>query len=198
MMNPLTLFTHWLRIGAQSFGGGVATQFLIHKTFVQQRAALTDDEFTELFAICQIAPGINLFALAILIGNKLAGFAGSLAALAGLVLPSVTITLLMTAAYAEFKDSPIMRAAVRGITPAITALGVVMSWKLMRPVLRAPAARRRFPQVFAVGLMALCLILVGVFNVPTFAVYLLAGGVGALAAWLKLKLLSDRQGIEIR
>jgi chromate transporter len=184
-MNPLTLFTHWLRIGVQSFGGGVATQFLIHKTFVQQRTALTDDEFTELFAICQIAPGINLFALAILIGNKLAGFVGSLAALAGLLLPSVTITLLMTAAYAEFKDSPIMRAAVRGITPAITALGVVMSWKLMRPILRAPAARRRFPQVFAVGLMALCLILVGVLNVPTFAVYLLAGGVGATVAALK-------------
>jgi chromate transporter len=183
-MTAWTLFTLWLRIGAQSFGGGVATQFLIHKTFVQQRGALSDDEFTQLFAICQIAPGINLFALAILIGNKLAGFAGILATLAGMLLPSVSITLLMTAAYAQFKDSPIMHAAVRGITPAVTALGVVMCWKLVRPILFAPAARRRFPQAFAFLLMALCLILVAVFNLPTFAVYLTAGGLAALAATL--------------
>ncbi len=183
-VSAFTLFTLWLRIGAQSFGGGVATQFLIQKTFVQQRAVLTDEEFTRLFAICQIAPGVNLFALAILIGNKLAGFAGILAALAGMLLPSVSITLLMTAGYAQFKDSSIMQAAVRGITPAVTALGVVMCWKLVRPVLLAPASHRRFPQVLGFGLMALCLTLVAAFNVPTFAVYLIAGGLGALAASL--------------
>jgi chromate transporter len=182
-MTAWTLFALWLRIGAQSFGGGVATQFLIHKTFVQQRGALSDDEFTRLFAICQIAPGINLFAFAILIGNKLAGFAGIGAALAGMLLPSVSITLLMTAAYAQFKDSPIMQAAVRGITPAVTALGVVMCWKLVRPILLGSAVRRRFPQAFAFLLMALCLILVAVFNLPTFAVYLIAGVLAALAAW---------------
>ena len=182
-MNPWTLFTLWLRIGAQSFGGGIATQFLINKTFVQQRNLLSDDEFTQLFAMCQIAPGVNLFAFTILIGNKLAGFAGILVSLLGLLLPSVSITVLMTAAYAQFKDSAIMRAALRGITPAITALGVVMCWKLTRPVLLAPAARRRFPQAFAFLLMALCLILVAVFNLPTFAVYLIAGGLGAFAAW---------------
>ena len=183
-MSAWLMFTLWLRIGAQSFGGGVATQFLIHKTFVQQHSVIGDDEFTRLFAICQIAPGINLFALAILIANKLAGFAGIVAALAGMLLPSVSITLLMTAGYAQFKDSPIMQAAVRGITPAITALGVVMCWKLVSPVVFAPASRRRFPQAFAFLLMALCLILVAVFNLPTFAVYLVAGVLGALAAWL--------------
>ena len=181
-MTAFTLFKLWLRIGAQSFGGGVATQFLINKIFVQQHAVLTDDEFTRLFAMCQIAPGINLFALTILIGNKLAGFTGIVVALAGLLLPSVSITLVMTAAYAQFKDSSLMRAAVRGITPAITALGVVMCWKLVRPILLAPAQERHFSQAIAIGLMGLCLILIAVFNLPTFVVYLISGVLGALAA----------------
>lgn len=177
------LFQHWFRIGAQSFGGGVATQFLIHKTFVRDTDWLSDDEFLSLFAMCQIVPGINLFALAILIGRKLGSGPGIAASLAGFLLPSVSITILMTALYANFKDSPIMRAALRGMTPVVVAMGLAMCWRLARPVLLASAKRRLFPPAFAVVLMGLCLAVVAGLNASPFAVYIGAGAIAALAAW---------------
>jgi chromate transporter len=180
---PWALFQIWLCIGASSFGGGVATQFLIHKSFVQQRGWLSDDEFLRMFAICQIAPGINLFGLAILIGQKLMGGLGVALSLLGFVLPSASITILMTALYAHFKDSPEMRAALRGITPAIVAMGVVLSWKLVRPVLLANEKRRLFPRAIGLVLMALCAAAILLFNIAPFAVYLLAGAFGAFAAF---------------
>lgn len=177
------LFQHWFRIGAQSFGGGVATQFLIHKTFVRDTDWLSDDEFLSLFAMCQIVPGINLFALAILIGRKLGGGPGIAASLAGFLLPSVSITVLMTALYANFKDSPIMRAALRGMTPVVVALGLAMCWRLAKPVLLALPRRKLFPTAFAMVLMGLCLAVMAVLNVSPFAVYIGAGALAALAAW---------------
>ena len=177
------LFQYWFRIGAQSFGGGVATQFLIHKTFVRDTDWLSDDEFLSLFAMCQIVPGINLFALTILIGRKLAGASGITASLAGFLLPSVSITVLMTALYANFKDSPIMRAALRGLTPVVVAMGLAMCWRLAKPVLLAPAKRRLFPMPFGFGLMLLCLAVVAGLNASPFAVYIGAGILAALAAW---------------
>ena len=177
------LFQHWFRIGTQSFGGGVATQFLIHKTFVRDTDWLSDDEFLSMFAMCQIVPGINLFALTILIGRKLAGSAGVMASLAGFLLPSVSITILMTALYANFKNSPIMRAALRGMTPVVVALGLAMCWRLAKPVLLASPRRKLFPTVFAVVLMGLCLAVVAGLNASPFAVYIGAGAIAALTAW---------------
>ena len=177
------LFQHWFRIGAQSFGGGVATQFLIHKTFVRDTDWLSDDEFLSLFAMCQIVPGINLFALAILIGRKLGGGLGVAASLAGFLLPSVSITVLMTALYANFKDSPVMHAALRGMTPVVVALGLAMCWRLARPVLLASPKRRLFPLAFGIALAVLCLLMVGVLNISPFAVYIVAGVLAAGAAW---------------
>lgn len=177
------LFQQWFRIGAQSFGGGVATQFLIHKTFVRDTDWLSDDEFLSMFAMCQIVPGINLFALTILIGRKLAGWPGIAASLAGFLLPSVSITVLMTALYANFKDSPAMQAALRGLTPVVVAMGLAMCWRLAKPVLLAPAKRRLFPTAFGAGLLVLCLAVVAGLNASPFAVYIGAGILAALAAW---------------
>ena len=166
------LFALWFRIGAQSFGGGVATQFLIHRMFVVERGLLTDKEFTQLFAICQIAPGINLFALTILIARKLSDAGGVFAALAGFMLPSVAITIAMTALYARFRDLPVTRAALRGIAPAVAALGVLMCWNMTRGILRAGAARRLFPRALALLLIALCVAAVWGLGLSPFLVYL--------------------------
>lgn len=176
------LFALWFRIGAQSFGGGVATQFLIHRAFVVEQRLLTDKEFTQLFAICQIAPGINLFALVILIARKLSDAGGVVVALLGLMLPSVTITIAMTALYARFRDLPVMRAALRGIAPAVAALGVLMCWNMTRGILRAPPARRLFPRALALFLIAMCVAAVWGLGLSPFLVYLLSGALAALAA----------------
>ena len=178
------MFWLWLRIGVQSFGGGVATQFLMRKTFVEQQASLSDEQFTRFFAICQIAPGINLAALTILIGRHLGGWRGILAALTGLFLPSSVITVIMTALYALVKDLPVVQAALRGIAPAVVALGFILCAKLARTVLFASPLKQAFPWPFGCALMALCAVLLFWLKMPVFAIYALAGICSALATVL--------------
>src|SRR5205809_3633253 len=112
------LFWIWTAIGAQSFGGGSATLYLIRRTTVERHGWLTDEDFTRYWGICQIAPGINILGLVILIGWRVSGMLGALASLAGLLLPSAAITVALTSIYANVREAPVVRAALAGIVPA--------------------------------------------------------------------------------
>src|SRR5688572_24327263 len=109
---PFDLFRTWFLLGIQSFGGGTTTLLLIQRTVVEQRRWFTQDEFTRAWAVCQIAPGINLLSVTILIGWRLRRALGVVLALSGLLLPSVSVTILLTALYAEVQALPLIQAAL--------------------------------------------------------------------------------------
>src|SRR3989442_15809462 len=90
------LFRIWASIGLQSFGGGASTTLLIQRAFIEKYKWLSMEEFAHLWNLCILTPGINLVALTVLIGKKLAGTPGIAASLAGLLLPSAIITCLLT------------------------------------------------------------------------------------------------------
>src|SRR5215813_12053791 len=90
-ISPWKLLWIWTAIGIQSFGGGSATLFLIRKAAVEQYQWLTDEELSRYWGICQIAPGINILGLVILIGFRISGVLGAALALGGLLLPSAAI-----------------------------------------------------------------------------------------------------------
>ena len=99
----------WFMLGLQSFGGGMATLFLIQRMSVEKQGWLSAEEFTSDWALCQAAPGINLLCMTILIGRRVAGLTGALVALLGLLFPSVTLTILMTALYADARHLPVVQ-----------------------------------------------------------------------------------------
>jgi chromate transporter len=101
------LFVTWLVIGMQSFGGGSSTLLLIHQASIK-RGWVDEDEFVRTWALVQIAPGINLVKLTALMGYKLRGWPGLLAANAGLLLPSVLATVLMTAGFSAIQSQPVV------------------------------------------------------------------------------------------
>src|SRR5437016_14480920 len=107
--SPWQLLWIWTLIGVQSFGGGSATLFLIRRTAVEQYKWLTDEDLSRYWGICQIAPGINILGLVILIGFRVSGVTGAALALGGLLLPSAAITAGLTAVYASIRDLPVIR-----------------------------------------------------------------------------------------
>src|SRR5215813_13107400 len=115
---PLRLFWIWTVIGAQSFGGGSATLYLMRRVAVERYHWITDEDFTRYWGICQIAPGINILGLVILIGFRIAGPAGAMLSLIGLLLPSAAITVALTSIYAGVREAPVVRAAIAGVVPA--------------------------------------------------------------------------------
>jgi chromate transporter len=105
---------------------------MIQQQFVTQRGWMTPEEFAQDWAIVQFAPGINLIALAALIGRRFGGAAGVAASVLGMLAPAVAITVVMTALYASVRGHPAVAGALRGITPALVGLSLAFMWRLLR------------------------------------------------------------------
>jgi chromate transporter len=176
------MFTLWLSIGLQSFGGGVATLTLIRRMAVERSAWMTEDEFTRDWALCQMAPGINLLALTILIGRRAAGLRGIAPALAGLLLPSGAVTILLTGLYTSIRGEPAVQAALRGVIPATVGLGVITSWQIARPILVRSRAEGRASLAWSAALVGGSA-LATVAHVSTTTVLLAASAAGATMFW---------------
>lgn len=173
----------WLGVGAQSFGGGAATLALIRRAVVQQRAWMTDAEFVRDWALCQVTPGINLLGLTTLIGRRLGGAWGIALALAGLLLPSVGVTVALTASLAHFEHSLVVRHALQGVVPATVGLGGLTAGQMAAPALAAARREGRAMLGIAVVLLAGAALLAAVGRVPTLALLCGAGTLGAIAQW---------------
>lgn len=177
----------WFLLGLQSFGGGMATLYLIQRTTVERYRWLTAAEFSRDWALCQAAPGINLLCMTILIGRKVAGLVGALVALVGLLLPSVTITIVMIALYADLRNLPVIQAALHGIVPATVGLGLLLTTNMARPLLAA--SRRESGSTLLVSVFTLVGSAVAVvfWEMPVIIVLLSAGVLGALTMWWQAK-----------
>ncbi len=179
----IELFRLWLGIGTQSFGGGAATIYLIRQAVVERRGWLTDAEFTEAWAICQLTPGINLLALTAMIGWRRRGVGGVAASLMGLLLPSASITALIAASYSAIQRLPLIQAAVRGIIPATVGIGLLLSYQLARPYLQASRAQGRGAWLFSVALLLAGALWFGLAQPPVLAVLWGSGALAAAVEW---------------
>ncbi len=130
------LFRIWASIGLQSFGGGASTTFLIQRAFIEKHQWLTIEEFLHLWNLCILTPGINLVALTVLIGRKLGGTWGIVASLAGMLLPSATITCLLAALFKHIEHLTAVQAVLRGVIPATGAIMLLVGLNFALPLIR--------------------------------------------------------------
>jgi chromate transporter len=130
------LFLIWASIGLQSFGGGASTTFLIQRAFIEKHRWLSMEEFMHLWNLCLLTPGINLVALTVLIGKKLGGTWGIVASLAGLLLPSATITCLLAAIFKQVEHVAAVQAVLRGVIPATGGIMLLVGLNFALPLIR--------------------------------------------------------------
>jgi chromate transporter len=173
----------WFVIGLQSFGGGAATLFLIRRTAVERHGWLSAEEFARDWALVQAAPGINLLCMTILVGRRVAGVAGALTALVGLMLPSVTITIVMTALYADLRNLPVIQAALRGIVPATVGLGLVLTVRMVHPLLAARGREGRGIQLVYILILVGSTAAILLWQLPVIVVLCSAGIIAGLSQW---------------
>lgn len=181
---PLGEFVRaWAGVGVQSFGGGSTTLYLMRREMVERRGWVSDEEFTRYWGIVQIAPGINLIGQAVLIGWRVAGAGGVALALAGLLLPSVAITVLLTAGYATVRELPVVGEVLRGVIPATVGLGLLLMVQMARPPLVASRADGRASLALSLAALLGSALAAWLTHAPVVAVLWGVGGVYALAHW---------------
>ena len=118
----LDLFTCFAKIGAFTIGGGYAMIPIIQKEVVDKRGWISEEDFMDVLAISQSAPGILAVNISIFLGHKLRGTKGSIVATLGSTLPSFTIILLIAMFFAGYQDNPTVMAIFKGIRPVVVSL----------------------------------------------------------------------------
>ncbi|MGH2517119.1 MAG: chromate transporter, partial [Ktedonobacterales bacterium] len=167
------LFGIWAGIGLQSFGGGASTTFLIQRAFIERHRWVTMEEFTRLWSLCLLAPGINLIGITVLLGKRMGGTRGIAVSLAGLLLPSATITCLLTALFTQVERQAAVQAALRGVVPATAGIMMLVLVNFARPIVRD--GRRTGPArlLLSGGLVTVFAVAIIVWNVS--AIFIVIG-----------------------
>ena len=118
----LDIFTCFAKIGAFTIGGGYAMIPIIQKEVVDKRGWISEEDFMDVLAISQSAPGILAVNISIFLGHKLRGAKGSIVATLGSTLPSFTIILIIAMFFAGYQDNPTVMAIFKGIRPVVVSL----------------------------------------------------------------------------
>lgn len=118
------LFTTFFKIGSFTFGGGWAMISIIQREVVEKHHWIRQEDFLDLLTIAQSMPGIFAVNISTVIGDRLKGLKGSIAAALGTILPSFIIILLIAMFLTPdaIKNSPTLSAIFKGIRPAVVAL----------------------------------------------------------------------------
>lgn len=111
-----------MKIGTFTLGGGYAMLPLIQREVVDTQHWLDEEEYLNMIALAQAAPGVIAVNSAIFIGYRLAGWRGLAGAVLGAVLPSFVIILLIAMVFRNIREIPAVEAVMRGMRPAVVAL----------------------------------------------------------------------------
>ncbi len=95
---------------------------LIEAEVVDKRKWLGKDDFLDLLAVSQSAPGVFAVNMSIFIGYKLRKFKGALAMALGTIMPSFLIILAIALFFQQFKQYEAVENIFKGIRPAVVAL----------------------------------------------------------------------------
>lgn len=105
----------FLWLGCISFGGPAAHIGYFQRTFVERLGWLTQAEFAQSLALCQLLPGPASSQLGFAIGRQRAGLGGALAAFAGFTLPSFLLLLAAAIGLGQLGNNVWLDAALHGL-----------------------------------------------------------------------------------
>ncbi len=131
------LFGSFFKIGLFTFGGGYAMIPLIRREVIDRKGWIAEGEFLDLLTLAQSAPGPISLNTSVFVGYKTAGFAGAVASILGVVIPSFVIILLIALVFTDFRHNSFVDAAFKGMRPAVVALIVGPVISLARGLHRA-------------------------------------------------------------
>ena len=123
------IFAAFFWLGVTSFGGNTAA-WLYHQ-LVGRRHWIDDREFLSGVALGRIVPGSGGVNLTVLVGQRLRGGAGAVAAVVGLLSGPLVIVLALAAAYTRIGWSPAVHAILDGIAAAAIGLTFATGLKLL-------------------------------------------------------------------
>lgn len=104
-----------------AIGGVYVVLAELHRVVVSVNGWLTDEEFTALFAVAQASPGPNMLFVT-LIGWRIAGVTGGIAATAAFITPAVLAAATAARMWAAWGEASWFRLLRRALVPLTVGL----------------------------------------------------------------------------
>lgn len=124
------LFLAFAASGMLGFGGGPGVVPFIKDQVVDRYHWLTESGFADALAFGNALPGPIATKLAAYIGYKVAGVAGSAAALLGAFGPTAIAMIALFRVYQLYKDTPYVAGALTAVKPVVVVLLVQVAYDI--------------------------------------------------------------------
>jgi chromate transporter len=170
---PAELFVAFAKMSLAGFGGVLVWA---RRGIVEQHRWMTAEEFNETFALCHFLPGPNIVNLSFVFGSRFAGFAGGLAAFAGLVGPPMLIAMGLAALYAHYGEVDALRRTLLGVSCAAIGLLIAVVLRMMTPLVKKR-------DVTGLLMLAAVFVAIGILRWPLQVVLLAGVPLSLLVTW---------------
>lgn len=150
---------------------GPASVGLLYKEAVGK--IMTEERFVEAVGFSNVLPGSEALKLAMFVGYAAGGIPGVFTALLGAVLPPTVMMLVVASILQQFQQENWLKGFVKGMSPAIAALIIMVAWELFH-VSKTKKIDRRTLLIAALTAAALW------FEIPSPLVLLGAGILGVI------------------
>lgn len=164
------LYFTFAKMGAVTFGGGLAMMPVLQKELITKRGWITDEELLDYYAIGQSTPGIIAVNVSTFVGYKQLGVLGGIVATLGIVTPSLLIIMLLAKLIDSVDEFPAVQKALKGVNVAVAALLTKVSFDFCKKTIK---------NVFSAALVLCSFVLVYFFKVQSFFVILGAVLIGS-------------------
>jgi chromate transporter len=166
----LKLLQMFLKVNILSPSGPASVGFLYEEAVGK---LMTEEQFVEAVGFSNVLPGSEALKLAMFVGFAAAGIPGVMSALLGAILPPTVLMLIVAALLERFQHENWLTGFVAGMSPAVAALIIFVSWELFRVSSRKQIDRR---VLLIAGLSAIAFW----YEIPSPVVLLCAGILGVI------------------
>ena len=159
------LFLAFAKITLSGFGG---TLPWTRRMFIEEKRWLTEEEFNEIYALCQFLPGPNIVNVTAVVGSRMRGWTGAIAAWAGFLTFPFCFMVILAALYTKFGDLDVLRRVLTGLAAAAAGLLIATLLKMAAPMFKrfGPAPFVLIATALSIGVMRWPLVWVMLALVP--------------------------------
>lgn len=174
----ITLFLTFAKMGAVTFGGGMAMMPIMERELITKRGWITDEELVDYYAIGQSTPGVIAVNVSTFVGCKRAGWIGGVVATAGMVTPSLIIICLIAGVLKGASNYPLAVKALHGVNIAVASLLTHVVFTFSKKTVKG---------LLGAVCLAISFVLIFFFKVPTYYIIIGSAVIGIIIASLRGK-----------
>ncbi len=176
-----SIFFSFTKIGAVLFGGGYTMLPLLEREVVNRRRWCRFEEMADFYAMAQLIPGVIAVNTAMLIGHRLRGTSGTIAATAGIVFAPFIVVLAYAVAFDHMASHHLLINAMSGLRPAVAGMMAGIAYNMFN-------LSRKTRLGWTVALTVVFLVLACGIS----AVFVILGGIAAGTGWFVFSALKTR------